>query len=282
VTAILRLTMFEAVRRRLVWALIGLTVVTVGVTAWGFERLVTIAREADVPPLQVAIGLSQTLILTAFMFSFVLAMTAAFMAAPAIGAEIESGVAPAMLARPIRRAEYLLGKWLGLSLLIASYAIVAGLVELSVVAWLTGYSPPEPLGAVVYLAFEAIVLLTLALAIGTRLPAIAAGAIVVVAYGLTWVVGVMGGVGAFFRVPVLVDAAVVARLLVPLDGLWRGVVWSLEPPVIVAIAAGDPQIAGANPFFASAPPSPAYVAWAILWTVAVLGLATILFQRREL
>ena len=216
------------------------------------------------------------------MFSFVLAMTAAFMAAPAIGAEVESGVASAMLARPIRRAEYLIGKWLGLVLLIASYAVVAGLVEIAVVGWLTGYTPVDPLGAVLYLAFEAIVLLTLALAIGTRLPAIAAGAIVVVIYGLTWVVGVMGGIGAFFRVPALVDAAVVARLLVPLDGLWRGVVWSLEPPVIVALGANDPRIAGANPFFASAPPAPAFIAWAILWTAAVLGIATVLFQRREL
>ena len=31
--AIVRLTVHEAIRRRLVWALIGLTVVTVGVTA---------------------------------------------------------------------------------------------------------------------------------------------------------------------------------------------------------------------------------------------------------
>ena len=45
-------------------------------------------------------GLGVFLILVAFMFSFVVAMTAAFLAAPAIAGDLESGVALAMLARP--------------------------------------------------------------------------------------------------------------------------------------------------------------------------------------
>ena len=43
--------------------------------------------------LEIQIGVSQVLILIAFMFSFVLAMTAAFVGAPAIGGDLESGVA---------------------------------------------------------------------------------------------------------------------------------------------------------------------------------------------
>src|SRR5206468_6516208 len=106
-------------------------------------------------------------------------------------------------------------------------AIVSGILELTVIRLLTGYGPPDPLGAVAYLAAEAIVLLTLALVLGARLPAIASGAIVVVVYGLTWVAGVMGAGGAFFGTPVLVQAAEVSRVIVPIDGLWRGAVFSL-------------------------------------------------------
>ena len=159
------------------------------------------------------LGLSQTVILVAFMFSFVLAMTAAFFAAPAIAADIESGVAQAMLARPIRRSDLLLGKWLGLVLVIGAYALGSGLLELAVIGIVTGYAAPDPIRAVGYLAAEAVVLLTLALVLGVRLPGIASGAVVVVVYGLTWVAGVMGAVGAFFDTPALVRAADASRVL---------------------------------------------------------------------
>jgi ABC-type transport system involved in multi-copper enzyme maturation permease subunit len=58
---------------------------------------------------------SQVTVMLAFMFSFVLAMTAVFAASPAIGPDIENGLLLAVLARPIRRSEVLLGRWLGLA-----------------------------------------------------------------------------------------------------------------------------------------------------------------------
>ncbi|HVA85913.1 MAG TPA: ABC transporter permease [Candidatus Saccharimonadales bacterium] len=277
---IVRLTLLEAVRRRLLWAFLGLTVVSVAVTGWGFDRLASIAHEHDTSDLQLAVGLSQVLILVAFMFSFVLAMTAGFMAAPAIGGEIESGVAQTMLSRPLRRSEYLLGKWLGLSILIAGYALAAGFLELVVVHAVSGYWPPDPILAVGYLTFEAIVLLTLALVLGTRLPSIAGGAIVVVVYGLTWLGGVTGGVGAFFKVPALVTAADVSHIIVPVDGLWRGVVYGLEPSAMFLL--GDRSVLVANPFFASSPPSPLYLVWSVVWLALVLGTGIWLLRRREI
>ena len=54
-----------------------------------------------------------------FMFSFVLALGAAFVGAPSIHNDVESGVMLAILPRPVRRSEVVLGKWLGLALLIA-------------------------------------------------------------------------------------------------------------------------------------------------------------------
>ena len=277
---IVRITVLEAARRRLLWALVVLTVVTVGLTGWGFERLVTLARAHDASEVDLQLGLSQTVILVAFMFSFVLAMTAAFMAAPAVAADIDSGVALAMLARPIRRSDLLFGKWLGLGIVVTAYAVVSGLVELTVVRLITGYSPPDPLGAVGYLAAEALVLLSIALVLGTRLPAIASGAIVVVIYGLTWVAGVMGAVGAFFNTPALVQAAEASRVVVPIDGLWRGAVFSLEPQIVLAVFGSEARFQG-NPFFASEPPSALYLSWTVLWVAAVLGVGVWLLAKRE-
>lgn len=276
-----RLTLVEAARRRILWALVALTIAVAILTGWGLGLLTSVARERGTPESQVTLGISQLVILVAFMFSFVLTMTATFLAAPAVGGQIESGIALAVLARPVRRSTYLLGTWLGLGLLVTAYAVGAGLIELGVVRLVTGYVPPDPLGAGLYLAAEALVLMTLALVLGTRLPGIAAGAIAVVVFGLTWVAGVLGGVGVLFDSPALVNVSDASRVLVPVDGLWRGVVWSLEPGELLLFSIGRGAAFEANPFFANHAPDPAFLAWSAAWMIAVLAVGVVALARRE-
>lgn len=280
---IARLTVRELVRRRVVWVLLALSIVSVTLVAWGLERLVSLSRAEGTEEIAIRIGVSQVLILVAFMFSFVLAMTAAFVGAPAIGGDLESGVALAMLARPIRRAELLVGRWLGCAVVIVAYTVLSGLLAIGAALLVSGYGPPEPLLAVAFLAAQSLVLLTLTLALGSVLPSIAAGAIAVVAFGLGWMAGVMAGVAAVLGVEVLGRVAEVSRWILPSDGLWRGVVYGLEPPIVVLIAAGRaPEIANANPFYASAPPPLAFVAWSLVWIGLVIGAAAWWFERRDL
>lgn len=283
VLAIARLTLRETARRRILWVLLALSLVSVALVGWGVERLVTVAREEGVAELELRIGVSQVLILIAFMFSFVLAMSGAFLAAPAIASDVESGTVLAMLARPLRRAELVLGRWLGLSIVLATYAAGSGLLAIGVVRLVSGHAPPEPIVAVAFLAFQAIVVLTLALVLGTRLPGIAAGAISVVLFGLGWFAGVLGGIASAVEADPLARATDAIRVLVPTDGLWRGVVYGLEPPFVILAAAGrGGRAMGANPFFADAPPPAAFVAWAVAWVVIVLVAGIVLFRRREL
>jgi ABC-type transport system involved in multi-copper enzyme maturation permease subunit len=283
--AVVRLTLLEAARRRLLWVLALLTLGSVAVTTWGVRLLVDFAQRSGdtLDAVQLALGVSQVLILVAFMFSFVLAMTGAFLAAPAIAGDIESGVALALLARPIRRADVVVGRWLGLSIVVGLYALVAGLLETAAVGAVTGYLPPNPVGASVQLAVEGIVLLTFVLALSTRLAPIASGAVAVVAFGLAWMLGVLGGVGAFFGVPQLGTAADVANVLLPTDLLWRGTVFALEPPIVVLFAGGVPARAlEANPFYATAGLSALEVIWVAAWLALVLVVAVVSLDRREI
>lgn len=281
-TTIAILTIREALRRRIVAVLALLTLVSVALTGWGVERLVTLARDGGADALEVRLGVSQILILVAFMFSFVLAMTAAFLGAPAIAGDIESGVAQSMLARPIRRADLVVGRWLGLSVVVAAYAAGSGLLEIAVVAALTGHAPPEPFVAVAFLAAEAIVLLTLALVLSTRLPSMAAGAICVVLFGLAWMAGIFAGIGQFFGVDALVTVARASRWLFPTDGLWRGVVYALEPPLVIFGGGSIGPAAEANPFYAATPPPIEFVAWSVVWIAIALGVAVLSLERREI
>jgi ABC-type transport system involved in multi-copper enzyme maturation permease subunit len=216
------------------------------------------------------------------MFSFVLALSAVFIAAPIVAGELESGIALALLARPVRREEYLLGRWLGVAALVFGYAIGAGIAELVVVRFVTGYAPPSPVTAIAYLCFEALVLLTLALALSTRLSAITAGVIGVAIFGLAWIGGIVGGIGIALGEPGVARVGEVSRILLPTDELWRGVAYFLEPSSVLAAAEGAGPAAAAFPFFAAEPPSTLYLAWCVTWVVFVLGLAIVSFRRREI
>jgi ABC-type transport system involved in multi-copper enzyme maturation permease subunit len=277
------LTIAEIFRRRIAWILLGLTIASVLLTTWGVDRLVSTGRGHGVGDLEVYVATSQILILVAFMFSFVLAMTAAFLGAPAIATDLESGVAQAMLARPIRRADLVVGRWLGLAAVVVAYAFASGLLEIVAIGFVSGYYPPQPLLAAGFLAAQAVILLTLALLLSTRLPAIAAGAICVVLFGLGWMAGVFAVVGRFFDAGPLVSASEATRWLLPSDGLWRGAIYGLEPPAVIFVTLGRAGPAGAaNPFFAAAPPPMAFLAWSVAWVAILLGLAVVSLQRRDL
>ena len=275
------LTIGEAARRRVLWVLVILALVAVGLTTWGVSALVEGARDDGVSELDIKFVVSQILIFIAFMFGFVLVMTAAFFGSPAIATDLESGVAQAMLARPLRRSSYLLGRWLGLAIVIVVYAVAAGLLAIGAVGLVSGYFPPDPFLPVAYLAGQALILLSLTVLLSTRLPPIAGGAIAVVAFGLAWMAGVLGKIGLAIGTTSLVSVSDAIRVLLPTDALWQGVVYGLEPAFVIN-AVGDNQFAQTSPFFADSPPSIAILAWSAIWLVLVLALAINQLRRREL
>ena len=277
---IAKLTIGEAARRRVLWVLVALAVVAVGLTAWGVSALVDGARDRGVTELNIKFAVSQVLIFIAFMFGFVLVMTAAFFGSPAIASDLESGIAQAMLARPLRRSSYLLGRWLGLAIVIVVYAAAAGFLAIGAVGAVSGYTPPDAITPVAYLAGQALLLLTLTVLLSTRLPPIAGGAIAVVAYGLAWMAGILGKIGLALGTTALVSVSDGIRYLLPTDALWQGVIYGLEPAFVRN--AVDDFVAQSSPFFALEPPSITIVAWAVIWAVLLLVLAVSQLRRREL
>ena len=277
------LTIREAARRRLVLALVVLTLVVIGLTGWGFQHLTHLTGPGiqPLPRGEVRLGTSQVLILVEFMFSGILALSAVVAAAPAISGDVESGLSLAMLARPLGRHHVVLGKWLGLSALIAVYTVAASALELLVVALVSGYSPPSPVPAVAYLVAEGVAIMSLTLLLSTRLSAMTAGVVCLVLFFVAWIGGIAGTIGDVFNNAGIRNAGTVSQLLLPTDALWRGSVFNLEPAFYRALFGGT-DARGGNPFFVAQPPSVAFLVWAAAWMVAVLAGAVWSFQRREI
>jgi ABC-type transport system involved in multi-copper enzyme maturation permease subunit len=282
VLAIAMVTVREVTRRRLVLALILLSAVAVAMTGWGFSRLPGL-HDHGVPltPAELTLITSQLLIFVLFMFSAVLGLGAVMVAAQSVSGEVESGQALAVLARPVRRSEVIAGKWLGLGALIVVYAAVATAAEFIVVRLATGYVPPHPVTAAAFVAAEGLVLLTLTLCLSVRLSGITAGVVALMLFFITWIAGVAGAVGTALNNTPIAAVGDVSRLVLPSDGLWRGAIFNLEPAAVVAVASGSREAAG-NPFTSLSPPAGAYIAWTVVWLVAVVGLTIAVFRHREL
>ena len=278
---IARLTVLEMLRRRLFLVLIGLTVLVVAFTSWGFGQI-TSAGGLPLDRVQQIAIVSQLLILVGFMFSFTLAFSAVFAGAPALSGDVESGTALAILARPIARAEFVVGKWLGVVITMLVYAIPTTALQLFMVNWVVQYVPPHPIEFIAYVVAEAVVVLTLALALSTRFAGMVGGVVALIFWGVAWIGGIVGGVGAVLDNATALHVGTATRLLLPTDGMWRGAIWSLEPATVIAGVRAAGRAAAGNPFFAADPAEPLYVAWTVAWIVLGLGVAVWLFQRREI
>ena len=279
-----RLTVQEASRRRLLLALVILTLLVVGFSAWGFNKITTVTRSDGtvLPAAQVTLITSQLLIVVTFVYSGVLALSAAVVAGPLISSEVESGLLLSMLARPMRRSEVVIGKWLGLAVLVAIYAAGSALLEIAAVDWATGYVPPHPVELILFVGTEGLVLLSLGLLLSTRLSGITGGVIALVAWLMGWIGGVVGDIGVGLQNQAVENVGTISHLILPTDGLWRGAVYAMEPDVILATLRAAGTVGRANPFAAVDPPPIEFLAWVVVWFAIMLGLSIWSFRTREI
>lgn len=274
------LTLREASRRRVLRSLIVLTLALIGLSGWGFARLAgTETQFGTLTSGESRLVASQLLNLVMFGVSLVAALGTAFLAGPTLAGEAESGIALAVLARPVRRSAVLAGKWLGLVVFGSGFVALAGLAEFLVVRATVGYWPPAPVLALALLAAQTVVLLTLALLLSSVISPMASGIVAVGLFGATWVAGVVGGIGIALHNDGVARVGTVSRALLPTDGLWRGAMHAIQDPGALLQFGRD---AGAFPFLSPASLTAAYLVWTAVW-VAVIGcLAAISFRRRDI
>jgi ABC-type transport system involved in multi-copper enzyme maturation permease subunit len=272
------LTVQEASRRRVLRALAGLTIVLLALSAFGFSRIEA-EFGAALTTGEARLAASTVLNLVMFGLSLIAALGTAFLAGPVLAGEFESGMALAVLARPVRRSAVLVGKWLGLVAFGSGFVILAGLAHFLVVWATVGYWPPDPAVGLALLAAQTTVLLTLGLLLSTVISPMASGIVAVGLFGASWIAGVVGSVGETLGNDAVARVGDVSRMLLPTDGLWRGAMHAFQDPGLLATLSEE---FNAHPFLSLSPLTGAYLAWAALWVVLVLGVAGVAFLRRDL
>lgn len=275
VLTIAQLTIRESQRRRILW--VGLLMGLAFLTVFGlglhyifqeFERF----PEVDTPVIEVARILH---LAGLYVVYFLVVMLGILVAAAAISSEIDSHVIESIVTKPIRRAEIVLGKWLGFVVIIALYTmLLAGGVSL-IVYLRTGYGSSGIASALLIIFWQGVIAMTLTIIGGTRLSTLANGGLAFMLYGIGFIGGWVEQIGAVFRNETAVDLGILSSLIMPVDVLWRHVTLLLIPTQLL-----DQGFAG--PFTVVSRPSEAMLVYAVFYVLVLLAGAIWSFTRRDL
>jgi ABC-type transport system involved in multi-copper enzyme maturation permease subunit len=286
---IARFTLLEAVSRRLILAGVAISLGYIGLFALGFNVAYDRSIEATNNPQQrVGLGVAYAILTLfgAYVVNYLASFLALFLSVGAVSSEIDSGTLHAVLARPLARAEFILGRWLGYAILLSAYVILMTAAVLLVARVISGYEVPDPAQAISLMLLECALLLTLSLFGSTFLPTLANGVITFSLLGLAWLAGIIEVVGHVLArtnnvaaSDAMIAIGTVVSLILPSDALWRGASYYLEAPLLRS-AMGGP---GDNiPFFSSTPPAPALIVWSVGYVGVVLIAAIVSFRQRDL
>jgi ABC-type transport system involved in multi-copper enzyme maturation permease subunit len=270
---IAHLTLADARRRRLIAAALVLGTAFVLLFALGFHFITRDIR-AHAPPAQQRFLMSFVVMAALYAANFLIVMTSVLVAVDTLAGEIGSGVIETLCTKPVPRWAVALGKWLGCWAILALYASLLCGGVLLVARVVGGYTPPGAARGLPLLLLEGTVLLTLALAGGTRLSTLANGVAVFGLYGLAFVGGWMEQIGSFANNATARYIGIAASLVVPSESLWQLVAYHMQPPIVRDI--------GVGPFSLASVPSPAMVAWAAGHVLLTLLVALRLFHTRDL
>jgi ABC-type transport system involved in multi-copper enzyme maturation permease subunit len=277
---IARFTIQEAISRRLVLAAFILSALFIGLYALGFWLLYSRITPSPTQSTTVAVAVAGTVltVLGLYAIHFLSSFLALFLTVGAISSEIDSGTLHAVLARPIRRADLVVGRWIAYAGLIGSYVGLMGGSVLLLARVISGYESfdaPRTLGL---MALGAILLLTLSLLGSTCLSTLANGVVAFTLFGLAWLGGIIEFAGGIVPNDAMVNLGITISLLIPSDGLWRGASFYAQSPLFLAFG----NARGDIPFIAAGPPATPFVVWSLAYPLVILLLAIRAFSRRDL
>ncbi|MFH1085611.1 MAG: ABC transporter permease [Chloroflexota bacterium] len=269
------LTWREARRRKIVWAGLGLGSAFIALFCLGLYFVIRdMQRYLGARDMFLDTGFNFMVMSGFYVINFLGVMLAVLASVGAVAGEIGAHTIQPLVAKPWPRATLILGKWLGLAGMVASYIVFLCAGITLGVYLLCGYVPPHVVAGVALMVVQAQVMLALCILGGTRLSTVTNGVVCFMLYGLAFVGSWMEQIGSVAGNETVVDIGIVSSLLVPSEAMWRMAAFRMQPAVITSMAV--------TPFAVGTSPSTAMLIYALLYTAACLALAVLSFARRDL
>ena len=273
-----QLTFREAIRRRIVLAALILGIAFLFVFDLGFHFIQqdlasnTFARARA----EVVRGQAYNLIMMAGMYviNFLCIAIAALITADSLAGEIQSGTIQAVVTKPIRRSEVVLGKWLGHAALLLLYLLLMGGGVILSMLVMAGYHPPNWLLGILLIYFNSLIIMSLTLAFSSTLSTLATGGAVFGFFGLAFIGGWVERIGSILNNQTAINLGIFSSLLLPSEAIWNKATTLMTSPLL--------NMMGMTPFTSASEPSLLMVLYAGLYLLAALSIAIWRFGKRDL
>ena len=281
IAIISKLTFREAIRRRIMLAGLVLGLAFVVLYSIGTHFIFgQIAKDTAVNmPSQMAADIMIAESTNTFMMMGLYAATflsiamAALLGADTLAGEINSGTIQTIATKPIRRADIVLGKWLGFAELLGLYVLLlCGGIVLSTFIQ-SGHLPQNLLIGLGLIYTEAILIMTITLMLSAAFPALATGGIVFGLYGLAFIGGWVEQFGALLQNDTAIKVGITTSLIIPSESLWRRAAFEMQTALTGTFG---------SPFTTTSVPSPLMLGYTFLYMMVVLVIAVRIFQARDL
>jgi len=279
---VVALSVQEGIRRRVFLAVLVLTLAFLALYALGAHFAF---RDVD----EFAAGETKILDPHAFtgatifglaMFAtlFLGAVLAVFLTLGVVRGDAESGLLQPIVVRPIGRTTMLLARFAGAALLSAAYVVAVYLAAYAITEATGHWSPDHLLGPALGLALGVAIIAALSLLASTVLSVTAQGIVVFMVFGAGLTAGLLAQIGNAINSDSLHTIGRVASWALPFEGLYTAGLHAL----ISDTSGLTGVVLQLGPFGGSEAAGPELIAWAFVYLFGVLGLAALVFSRRDL
>ncbi|SDY13529.1 ABC transporter permease subunit [Thermoactinomyces sp. DSM 45892] len=217
-----------------------------------------------------------------YFAAFITSLLAIFSSVGSISKEIESRQIDPMMARPISRASFVIGRFVGLTLLMASYSTFLFFGITAVNQFLGGQlkvvvSTSQMLQAGSLFVLQSIIIVAVALFFSTRWTTLNSGIVLIMLYVTSMLGGFIEQLGGIAEIKQMLNFGIVTSLLFPIDTIFRTMTIRLFE------SADDPISMATQGIFGSASaPSKWMLIYIGLYGVLALWFAVRSFQKRDL
>lgn len=217
-----------------------------------------------------------------YFSSFIIALLAILSSVSTISGEVSSHQIDTWLMRPISRARFVLGKFIGLALLLISYAIGLFfsiiLIHQGIGAeWMAlDIKTIQILKAVSVFAIQPFVLIAFGLFLSTRMTTLNAGIVSIILYGAAFIGGFIEQFGAVIEKTTLVNIGIVMSLVFPIDSIYR------KMTILLFDTSDNPlSLAQGGMFTSISNPSNLMIWYALLYGALIVLFSVYSFKKRD-
>ncbi|MBN1888734.1 MAG: ABC transporter permease [Thermoflexales bacterium] len=269
------LTFQEALRRKILWAALGLGaafLILYGIGLYYINREVRADMGTNTAVIREMLNFMMMAGL--YVVNFLVVMMTVLTSVDTLSGEITSGTIQTVVSKPLSRYQVVVGKWLGFAVMLTLYVLLMAGGVIGITYALSGILPPRVAPGLALMVLEALVMLSVSLMGGTWLSTLANGVLAFGLYSLAFIGGWIEQIGSYLRNETAVNIGIVSSLLLPSEALWRRAAYEMQSPLS--------RDFGITPFASASVPSTAMIVYAVLYSLAMLSVAVLVFGRRDL